>query len=330
MTVSALRHQEDRPKTRERMLGMAGAAGIGVLLAIQARINGALGVRMDDGIAAGLISFFGGFVVLLAATFAFPQARRGWQNLRTELRRPGGLRPWQCLGGVCGGYLVFTQGMAAAALGVAMFTVAVVAGQVSSGLVVDRLGLGPAGPQHVTPTRLFGAGLAVVAVVIAVSANLGSGEASWLVLLPALAGIGLGWQAAVNGRMKQAVDSAVFAAMFNFGIGMTALAVAFAVEVALRGLPHFPAEPWLYTGGFLGIFVIGGTVALVRFTGVLVLSLGMIAGQLVGALLVDVFAPAAETGIPASTVLGVLLTLVAVGVAALPDRPGRAGRRLPR
>ncbi|MEV5540737.1 DMT family transporter [Saccharopolyspora shandongensis] len=330
MTVSALRHQEDRPKTRERMLGMAGAAGIGVLLAIQARINGALGVRMDDGIAAGLISFFGGFVVLLAATFAFPQARRGWQNLRTELRRAGGLRPWQCLGGVCGGYLVFTQGMAAAALGVAMFTVAVVAGQVSSGLVVDRLGLGPAGPQHVTPTRLFGAGLAVVAVVIAVSANMGSGEASWLVLLPALAGIGLGWQAAVNGRMKQAVDSAVFAAMFNFGIGMTALAAAFAVEVALRGLPHFPAKPWLYTGGFLGIFVIGGTVALVRVTGVLVLSLGMIAGQLVGALLVDVFAPAAEAGIPASTVLGVLLTLVAVGVAALPDRPGRAGRRLPR
>nr|WP_246868878.1 DMT family transporter [Saccharopolyspora sp. ASAGF58] len=42
---------------------------------------------------------------------------------------------------------MFTQGMAATALGVAMFTVAVVAGQISSGLVVDRLGLGPAGPS---------------------------------------------------------------------------------------------------------------------------------------------------------------------------------------
>ncbi len=309
---------------------MFGAAGVGMLLAIQARINGTLGARMDDGIAAGLISFLCGFVVLVAATFVIPQARRGWRNLRAELRKPDGLRPWQCLGGVCGGYLVFTQGMAATALGVAMFTVAVVAGQVSSGLVVDRFGLGPAGPQHVTPARLFGAGLAVVAVVIAVSTQLGSGQASWLVLLPALAGIGLGLQAAVNGRMKQAVDSTVFAAMFNFGVGMTALALAFAVEVVLRGLPPLPADAWLYTGGFLGTLVIGGSVALVRFTGVLVLSLGVIAGQLVGALLLDVFAPASGAGISTSTFLGVLLTLVAVGVAAMPDRAGRSARRLPR
>lgn len=309
---------------------MIGAAGIGVLLAIQARINGTLGVRMDDAIAAGLISFVGGFVVLLVCTFGAASARRGWRNLGAELRRPGGLRPWQCLGGVCGGYLVFTQCIAATALGIALFTVAVVAGQVSSGLVVDRLGLGPSGPQRVTPARLFGAGLTVVAVLIAVSAQFGSGQASWLVLLPVLAGVGLGWQAAVNGRMKQAAGSTVLAATLNFGVGMTALALAFAVEVMLRGLPHFPAEVWLYTGGFLGIFVIGGSVALVRYTGVLVLSLGMIAGQLIGALLLDMFAPTAGMGIPTSTVFGVLLTLVAVAVAAMPDRAGRAARRLPR
>ncbi|WP_246154901.1 DMT family transporter [Saccharopolyspora hirsuta] len=318
------------PQLRQRALGMVGAAAVGVLLAVQARINGALGARMDDGIAAGLISFLCGFAVLFAASLVVPRARRGFRNLAAELRAPGGLRPWQCLGGVCGGYLVFTQGMAATALGVAMFTVAVVAGQVSSGLVVDRLGLGPAGPQRVTATRLVGAALAVVAVLISVSAQLGGAHASWLVLLPALAGIGLGWQAAVNGRMKQAADSAVFAAMVNFGVGMTALALAFAVEVLVRGLPELPADGWLYTGGFLGIFVIGGSVALVRYTGVLLLSLGMISGQLIGALLLDVFAPATGDGIAPSTAVGVLLTLVAVGVAALPDRAGRGARRLPR
>ncbi|MGW1676955.1 DMT family transporter [Saccharopolyspora sp. NPDC002376] len=318
------------PQLRQRALGMVGAAAVGLLLAIQARINGTLGARMGDGIAAGLISFCCGFVVLLAGSLVIPRARRGFKKLAAALREPDGLRPWQCLGGVCGGYLVFTQGVAATALGVAMFTVAVVAGQVSSGLVVDRLGLGPAGPQHVTPTRLFGAALAVVAVLISVSAQLGGADASWLVLLPALAGIGLGWQAAVNGRMKQAADSAVFAAMVNFGVGMTALGLAFAVEVLLRGLPEFPTEGWLYIGGFLGIFVIGGSVALVRYTGVLMLSLGMISGQLIGALLLDVFAPATTEGIATSTVVGVLLTLVAVGVAAMPDRAGRGVRRLPR
>ncbi|MER7014121.1 DMT family transporter [Saccharopolyspora sp. NPDC000359] len=318
------------PHLRQRALGMVGAAAVGVLLAVQARINGALGSQLDDGIAAGLISFLCGFVVLFAASLLVPRARRGFRNLAGELRAPGGLRPWQCLGGVCGGYLVFTQGMAATALGVAMFTVAVVAGQVSSGLVVDRLGLGPAGPQRVTAARLAGAALAVVAVLVSVSAQLGGAHASWLVLLPALAGVGLGWQAAVNGRMKQAADSAVFAAMVNFGVGMTALALAFVVEALVRGLPELPTDGWLYTGGFLGIFVIGGSVALVRYTGVLLLSLGMISGQLVGALLLDVFAPAAGGGIAPSTAVGVLLTLVAVGVAALPDRAGRDARRLPR
>ncbi|WP_246025402.1 DMT family transporter [Saccharopolyspora antimicrobica] len=318
------------PQVGQRALGMVGAAAVGLLLAVQARINGALGARMDDGIAAGLISFACGFTVLFAASLLIPRARRGFRNLAAALREPGGLRPWQCLGGVCGGYLVFTQGMAATALGVAMFTVAVVAGQVSSGLVVDRLGLGPAGPQRVTPARLVGAVLAVVAVLISVSAQLGGAQASWLVLLPALAGVGLGWQAAVNGRMKQAADSAVFASMVNFGVGMTALALAFAVEVLVRGLPELPADGWLYTGGFLGIFVIGGSVALVRYTGVLLLGLGMIAGQLVGALLLDVFAPATRDGIATSTVVGVLLTLVAVGVAAMPDRAGRGARHLPR
>ncbi|MGP4015469.1 DMT family transporter [Saccharopolyspora sp. 5N708] len=330
MTVSRAQRRRNRPKASERALGLIGAAAIGVLLAIQARINGTLGARMDDALAAGVISFAGGFIVLFGCTFAIPRARRGCRNLSAELRKPGGLRPWQCLGGVCGGYLVFSQAMAATALGVAMFTVAVVAGQVTSGLIVDRLGLGPAAPQHVTPARLFGAGLAVLAVVIAVSTQLGGAQTSWLVLLPALAGLGLGWQAAVNGRMRQAADSAVFAAFFNFGVGMAALALAFAVEAVLRGLPQLPAEAWLYTGGFLGIFVIGGSVALVRYTGVLVLSLGMIAGQLVGALLLDLLAPVVGAGVSMSTVLGVLLTLVAVGVAAMPDRAGRDAHRLPR
>ncbi|WP_263249627.1 DMT family transporter [Saccharopolyspora rosea] len=316
-----------QPSKGQRALGMAGAALVGVLLALQSRLNGALGARLDDGLAAGVISFGGGFVVLAVCTAAIPSARRGVALLVTEVRGPDGLRAWQCLGGVCGGYLVFSQGMAASALGVALFTVAVVAGQVSSGLVVDRFGLGPGGPQRVTVARMAGAALAVVAVVLSVSAQLGGVHGSWLVVLPALAGIGLGWQAAVNGRVKQVAGSAVTAATLNFAVGTLSLGLAFVLELLVRGAPRaFPPQPWLYVGGLLGIFVIGGSVALVRYTGVLLLSLGMIAGQLVGALLLDVFGP----GVATSTVVGVLLTLVAVGVAALPDRAGRAARGLPR
>lgn len=306
-------------QTGRRAIAGIAAAGVGMLLAVQARINGTLGDRLGDGVTAGVVSFGVGFVVLLLVAAATPAARRGARRVARSVRSAGGLRPWECLGGVCGGYLVFAQGTAAALIGVALFTIAVVAGQVLSGMVVDRLGLGPAGKQPVTPPRLVGAALAVVAVVIAMSTELGGSRGSWLVLLPALAGIGLGWQAAVNGLVKQTAESNVAATTLNFGVGTVALLAALAVTAAVRGLPGgFPPEPWLYTGGLLGIFVIGGSVALVRHTGVLLLSLGMISGQLIGALLLDLLVPAPGTHVGTSTVVGVLLTLVAVGVASLP------------
>ncbi|WP_249124266.1 DMT family transporter [Saccharopolyspora erythraea] len=320
-----------RTHSLRKVLGLAGATAVGVLLALQSRINGTLGVRMHDGIAAAVISFGSGLVVLVVCTAVLPKARNGVRRVVAEVRSGGGLRWWQCLGGVCGGYLVISQGTAAIELGVALFTVTVVAGQVSSGLLVDRLGLGPAGPQPVTFPRALGAGLAVVAVLVAVSAKLGTAQASWLVLLPLFAGIGLAWQAAVNGRVQQTSRSSVMAATLNFGTGTLALLVVFAVEVALRGLPQSaPPEPWLYIGGFLGIFVIGGAVALVRHTGVLLLSMGMIAGQLLGALLLDLLAPVPGQTVPMSTVAGVGLTLVAVCIAALPDRAVRRPRDLGR
>ncbi|MBK0865881.1 MULTISPECIES: DMT family transporter [unclassified Saccharopolyspora] len=313
-----------RSTARDRVLGLLGAIAVGVLLSVQSRINGTLGARLQDGAAAALISFGSGLVVLLIGTAFLPAARRGLRRVGTAVRG-GGLRWWHLLGGISGGYLVFSQSLTAATLGVALFTVAVVAGQVSSGMVVDRLGLGPAGPQRVTPPRMIGGVLAVIAVVIAVSAKLGGSAASWLILVPALAGIGVAWQQAVNGRVKQTADSAASAAVINFGTGTAALAVAWVAELAVRGLPSsLPTAPWLYVGGFLGIFVIGGSAVLVHYTGVLVLSMGMVAGQLLGALVLDLVVPAPGTHVAASTLIGVLLTFVAVAVASLPDRSARA------
>lgn len=313
-----------RTPARSKGLGMLGAIAVGVLLATQSRINGTLGSRMQDGLAAALVSFGSGLVLLVLCTAAMPAARRGLQQVAGALRG-GGLRWWQLLGGVSGGYLVFSQSLSAATLGVALFTVAVVAGQVTSGMVVDRAGLGPAGPQRVTPPRVIGGVLAVIAVVIAVAAKLGSSDASWLIVVPAIAGIGVAWQQAVNGRVKQTAGSATSAAVINFATGSLALALAWAVELAFRGLPSgLPSEPWLYVGGFLGIFVIGGSAALVRYTGVLVLSMGMVAGQLLGALVLDLVVPAPGAHVAVSTVVGVLLTFVAVAVASLPDRAARA------
>lgn len=149
-------------------------------------------------------------------------------------------------------------------------------------------------------------------------------------LLPALAGIGSSWQQAVNGRVRAAAGSVRAATLVNFSIGTAALLVAFGVRVAVGGWPagNLPTEPWLYLGGLLGIFFIAVAAAVVRFTGVLLLGLATIAGQIVGAVLLD-FAVPPESGPPGpTTLLGAALTLVAVLIAALsPVRPVRVPRR---
>ncbi|MDX5456130.1 DMT family transporter [Micromonospora tulbaghiae] len=287
------------------------------MVAVQSRINGELGVRLADGIAAAVVSFGVGLLILLVLVPATPGGRRGLAALRGALRA-GTLRPWQCLGGVCGAFLVATQGLTIGALGVAVFTVAVVAGQSGSSLLVDRAGIGPAGRQPVTPNRLIGAVLTVLAVLLAVGDRLGDPEALALALLPLAAGVGIAWQQAVNGRVRAASGSAMTATLVNFTVGTAALLVTFAVDLAVRGRPGgaFPDEPWLYLGGPLGIVFIALAAALVRFTGVLLLGLATIAGQIVGAVLLDLLLPTAASHPGLDTLLGAALTMVAVLVAA--------------
>ena len=104
----------------------------------------------------------------------------------------------------------------------------------------------------------------------------------------------------------------------NFVVGTLALVLAFAVSVAVDGWPSgtFPTNPWLYTGGLIGMVFIAMQAAVVHRIGVLLLGLGMIAGQVVGALVLDVVAPdAAAPGL--ATYVGAALTLVAVAIPAL-------------
>ncbi|MGK5738361.1 DMT family transporter [Micromonospora sp. URMC 103] len=302
----------------QRIAGVGLATLSGVAVAIQSRINGELGVRLGDGFGAAVISFGIGLLVLLVLVPLTPTGRQGLLALRDTLTA-GTLRPWQCLGGLCGAFLVASQGLTIGTLGVAVFTVAVVAGQSGSGLAVDRAGIGPTGAQPVTGQRLAGAALAVVAVILAVSDRLGQPDALVLAVLPLLAGVTTAWQQAVNGRVRVATGSALTATLVNFTVGTAALLVAFAVDVAVRGWPagSLPAEPWLYLGGPIGIVFIAVAAAIVRFTGVLLLGLATIAGQIVGAVLLDLALPTAASHPGLTTLAGAALTLVAVLVAAL-------------
>ncbi|WP_295119524.1 DMT family transporter [uncultured Leifsonia sp.] len=296
-------------------LGFAMLCGAGI--ALQSRINGELGRRLGDGVTAAVISFGSGLLILVVAMAVAPAGRRGLRRVVGALR--GRELPWWYVaGGAAGAFLVLSQGVAAAVLGVALFTVSVVAGQTVSGLVLDRIGLGPGGRRPITPARLAGAIIALAAVSWAVSSQFGGGVPVWLMLLPLLAGLGLGWQQAVNGQVRVVASSALTATFVNFTVGTTVLLVLMGIDWSIRGLPAaLPAEPWLYAGGAIGCVFIAAAALLVRVTGVLLLGLATVAGQLVTALLLDVFAPTSSQPVAASTVAGTLLALVAVAVASV-------------
>lgn len=317
--VSSAHH----PTARLRAAGAALAALGGVGLAVQGRINGQLGHQLNDGVLAALISFSVGSVLLLAALPILPAARAGVGRL-VESVRTMALRPWQLLGGTCGAFLVTTQGLTVSILGVAVFTVAVVAGQIVSSLPVDRAGLGPGGPQPITLPRAIGASLAVIAVIVSVSDHgvVTDPGGLWWAVLPAVAGLGLAWQSAVNGQVRVAAGNVVVPTVVNFLVGTTALLVAAVVDVLVRGLPdRLPGQWWLYTGGTMGIVAIMTAVTAVRLTGVLLLGMSSVAGQLVGAVLLDLFVPAEGIELSATRLVGITLTMVAVGIAAIRVRP---------
>ena len=324
-TVDAPRLGAAPTSARRRTAGVALAVVSGVALAAQSRINGELAVRLHDAIAAATVSFGSGLLILALVVGALPGGRRGLRALRAALAA-GRIRRWQLLGGVCGAFLVASQGLAVATLGVAVFIVALVAGQSVSGLVVDRLGAAPGGSRPVTVTRLAGALLTALAVLLAVFDRLAHPGTLILAVLPLLAGLGIAWQQAVNGHVRAASDSALVAGLVNFSTGTTVLLLACAVSWTVRGVPGAPpaGDWWLYSGGALGIVFIALGAAVVRHTGVLLLGLGMIAGQVTGALAIDLVAPPPTGGPGWNTAAGAALTLLAVAVAA---RPARGPRR---
>lgn len=306
-------------------LAIGGAVLVGVMTAVQARINGSLGLALGDGFTAAVISFGSGLVILLVLAAVLPSARAAVRRLVRGIGRQ--IPFWMLIGGLAGALTVATQGLTVATIGVALFTVGVVAGQTVNGLVLDRVGYGPAGVVAVTLGRVAGGLLVIVAVVLCLT---GDGLASvpwWMLLLPFLAGAGIAWQQATNGRLREALGSPLVATLVNFVGGTIALVVADIIHIALVGAPErFPTEPWLYVGGAIGVLYIFLSASLVRYTGVLLLGLASVVGLLATSVLIDALWPPLAGPPLGAAVAAVFVALVGVVVAVVPWRAA-LGRR---
>ncbi|WP_106816876.1 DMT family transporter [Microbacterium timonense] len=306
-------------------IGVGAAAVIGILTAVQARINGQLGARIGDGFAAAVISFGSGLVVLIVLSLVLPQGRRGFAALSKGMRERT-IPVWMLCGGVAGALSVATQSLAVGIIGVALFTVGVVAGQTVSGLLLDRSGIGPAGTVAVTPARLIGGLLAMLAAAVSLAGGVHAPPV--FVILPFLVGAGIAWQSAVNGRLRQRVGTPLTATLVNFIGGTAVLGIAELVHTGVAGPPAaYPADAWLYVGGVIGVAYIFLAAALVPYTGVLLLGLGTVVGQVVTSVVIDALWPTSAAPSLAQSLLMSTLAILSVVVAAVPwRRMPRSGR----
>ena len=296
---------------------LAIAAIGGGVLAGQSRINAQLGSDLGQPVVAALVSNTIGVSIGLTAVASSARVRAGLRRLPTS-----GLRFWEYAGGLCGACIVAGAVYVVPHLGVALFTVGVVAGQTVGGLACDRLGLAPGGRRPVTLPRIAGALIAIGAVAVA---DLVGGDAHVSVpylLLSAAIGGASALQGALNGRLRQATVEPLATVTVNGLVGTCGLLVVLAILAATRGIgiDHWPGHWWEYFGGPMGVLIVFSSVFTVRTLGVLRLALTTIAGQLAAAVVLDQVTPAHGRGVTVGTVLGVMLTFVAVAVAGLGGR----------
>ena len=307
----------ERSADTTQRIALGAAVGSGALVAVQQRLNGELKGILGDALLTAVVSFLTGLVCIAAYVLLRPQTRRAIGRVRTTSW-------WERFAGLGGATLVAVGAAAAPRLGVALLTVGLVAGQTGGGVLVDRFGIGPGGQRSLTGPRLTGAVLCLLAVAVSVLGRGTKDLAPVLLGMVVLAGFLTALQQALNGRVRTATGDAGVATLLNFVVGAAALLLGLGLRAALHGVDVGPwpglDHAYLYLGGPMGVAFVAVAAVVVRTLGVLRLGLAVIAGQLVGAVLLDAVVPAPGAGLSAFTVVGAALTLVAVAVSGRQPR----------
>ena len=299
------------------------AALSGAMIALQARANGELSLRLDNGLQAALVSFSSGLLIILLITPFSPHIKEGVKNLRTAVANKEIAR-WKLFAGALGGSFVAIQTQIVPLIGVAIYSVASIAGQTAMSLVVDRIGLTGGGKKLISPRRVIAAVLTVFAVLVSVWDRIDANNLSLIaVTAGCIAGAVVGVQRALNGQINEYSHQSFTTSLLNFITGTTFLVILIFIGVALgkNELSPLPAGPWwIYTGGVIGVIYIAFTSTIVQHLGVLTFTLFSVGGQLAGSLIIDLVSPTDGVSVSAYLIAGLAMTYVGViagGVSSL-------------
>ncbi|MEI8056547.1 MAG: DMT family transporter [Actinomycetes bacterium] len=298
--------------------------GAGALLAWQSHVNAGLADGSHSWLLAALVSFTVGTLALSVVSFGRAAGRTAMARVLHALRGRT-LSWWVLMAGLLSSAYVVLQSGTVTTLGVALFSLAVTSGMNVGSLVVDRVearwGIG----LPITGRRLLAVAVSLLAALLAILPQLGQQSPPLLyVALVFAAGVAAAIQFAMTARVSAAGADSAVAAWFLFAVAALLLALLsllrgeFGAASVEQLRSTIVASPGLLVGGLLGAAVVVTNAYVVPRTGVLVFSLSLIAGQLLAALLIDLWQGALEGGwfVTAACALMMLATAISAGAAS--------------
>ena len=291
------------------------AALSGAMIALQARANGELSHQLNNGLQAALVSFGSGLLIIFVITLFNSKIKAGIKNLRQAVANKEIAR-WKLFAGALGGSFVAIQTQIVPLIGVAIYSVASIAGQTAMSLIVDRIGLTGGGKKLISTRRVLAAFLTVLAVLVSVWDRIDANDLSMLaVTAGGIAGAVVGVQRALNGQINEHSQQSFTTSLLNFMTGTAFLLILIIIGMILgrNELSPLPSGPWwIYTGGVIGVIYIAFTSTIVQHLGVLTFTLFSVGGQLVGSLVIDLVSPTDCVSVSAYLVTGIVMTYAGV------------------
>ncbi|RAS77275.1 DMT family transporter [Priestia endophytica] len=161
--IMSRRHTSATPKENKvnpwpwRFIGI----GAGMLMSIQAAINGQLGVILNSPFQAAFVSFFIGSVTLIIIVGL---KERSYANIKEPIKQSA---PWWVwIGGFLGGSYVLINVYLVGKIGTGQTVVLALFGQIAGSLLVQQFGLLKSVKNRIVPIQIFGLIIMLIGVFL--------------------------------------------------------------------------------------------------------------------------------------------------------------------
>jgi transporter family-2 protein len=270
---------------------------------------------MGDSLEAAIVSFTTGLLFVTLISLSRRQNRVAFGDIFKAVKAKQ-MKPWTLGAGALGASFVAMQTHVVPIAGVALFTVASLAGQTGISLWVDRLGLTGGAKAAITKRRILAAVITVLAVLVSSWDRFAMSDFSILAIgLAVFAGTWVGLQRALNGQINSYSKRSFATSQLNFITGTSFLLILLLIRSVFtdHSIMNFKTAPWwMFLGGSIGVIYIALSAHIVQHLGVLEFTLFSVGGMLIGSLLIDFVFPTKGTVISSYLIAGIALTYLGV------------------